>query len=279
MSERILVCLQGGLGNQLFQYTAGVALATKLGGQLWLTPCQENKHSGRDYRKSLYKRAKAVGPDGVPTNPADVFYHQSDAFKGWTPEQFQAAQTLYTKGYYQYLPAIQSVISLVREDLIQSLQPIREELKAKYRIVMPRETAFVHVRRGDYLKNENSIFWKQGQDYYEPALKMIPGPKRWLVLSDDVEWCREQPWFQPNSKGDVFEFVNEPDELRSLALMSLCQGAAVIANSTFSWWGAILAGAGGTTVYPKRWIGLVKPQLFPQHWVGAGPEVPASASA
>jgi hypothetical protein len=272
MSERILLYLQGGLGNQLFQYAAGRALSQRLGGELWLLPCAENKHSGRDYRKALYWRAKAFGPDGAPQTPADTLYIQSESFEAWQVERFLGSQILFTKGYYQYFPAIQSIVPSVRDDLLLSLEPLRQQLQTAYRIT-PRETAFVHVRRGDYLNSENSSCWKQDRDYYQPALQMIPGPKRWIVLSDDLEWSRKQPWFQPNSKGDTFEFVDEPDELRSLVLMSLCQGAAVIANSTFSWWGATLAQS-GTVVYPKRWIGPKRPHLFPQHWIPCGPELP-----
>jgi hypothetical protein len=74
MSESIIIVLQGGLGNQLFQYAAGLTLASRLGGELWLTPTQENKHSGKDYRGTLYRRGKAIGPDGKPVAGAHMAF-------------------------------------------------------------------------------------------------------------------------------------------------------------------------------------------------------------
>jgi hypothetical protein len=62
--------------------------------------------------------------------------------------------------------------------------------------------------------------------------------------------------------------VDEPDELDGLALMSLCHGGAIIANSTFSWWGAMLGAypAKATVVYPSKWLQGNKPDLFPPQW-------------
>ena len=66
-----------------------------------------------------------------------------------------------------------------------------------------------------------------------------------------------------------FELLDEKDELAGLMLMSLCEGGAVISNSTFSWWGAMLGcGATGVPVaYPAKWIGKENPDLFPPSWI------------
>ena len=130
MSECIIIVLQGGLGNQLFQYTAGLALAARLGGELWLTPIQENKHSGLDHRTTLYIRGKAIGPEGQPPTKA-IFNQQSHSFSAWSPSDFQGIPSIALKGYYQYLPAIESQISLIRSDLFQRLTDIRSALREK----------------------------------------------------------------------------------------------------------------------------------------------------
>ena len=64
------------------------------------------------------------------------------------------------------------------------------------------------------------------------------------------------------------EVVGPSDELLTLAAMSLCEGGAVIANSTFSWWGAMLGAekAGAPVFYPGRWYKDVQPALFPASW-------------
>jgi hypothetical protein len=125
----------------------------------------------------------------------------------------------------------------------------------------------VHVRRGDYVELEKEGFWNLGADYYRPALQRIRtaaagGPQRILLLSDDLAWCSQQPWITEEG----FEAADEPDELTALALMSMCGGGAVIANSTFSWWGAYLSAA-STVVYPSLWLKDWAPELFPAGWI------------
>jgi hypothetical protein len=66
----------------------------------------------------------------------------------------------------------------------------------------------------------------------------------------------------------MIEIADEPDELNGLALMSLCRGGAIIGNSTYSWWGAMLGAepAGAQIIYPTLWFSDAKPALFPSHW-------------
>jgi hypothetical protein len=104
-----------------------------------------------------------------------------------------------------------------------------------------------------------------GTEYYRRGLTKIDAKLRWIVISDDVAWCREQELF---TEFPAIEIVDEPDELNGLALMSLCCGGAIIANSTFSWWGAMLGAepAGAMVVYPSLWFSHAKPDLFPSRW-------------
>lgn len=265
----LVIVLQGGIGNQLFQYAAGLAVARSLGAQLWLTPAQENKHSGRDYRKDLYNRAKAIGIDGQPAATASTpfTYHEpQDAHGAWEPVDYATTPSpLLLKGYFQYLPPIQHLLPAICSDILAA---IGEHIIQAQRIlqIRPEATAFVHVRRGDFLQLPETEFWRQDAEYYEPALAAVraanPSVQRILLFSDDPAWCSCQPFF----KG--VEVVECPDELHTLAAMSLCEGGAVIANSTFSWWGAMLGPhkAGKPVVYPARWYKDVRPVLFPAGW-------------
>jgi hypothetical protein len=93
---------------------------------------------------------------------------------------------------------------------------------------------------------------------------MLTHITRWFIVSDDIEWCRA------NVSIDNSTFVKESDPLLVMALMSEIRGAAIIANSTFSWMGAYL-GCGietNTVIYPKNWIKIGTPDLFPQEWMG-----------
>jgi hypothetical protein len=267
MSDSIIVVLQGGLGNQLFQYAAGLTLASRLGGELWLTPTQENKHSGKDYRGTLYRRGKAIGPDGKPVGQI-VFHEHGESFEPWSPDQYKGIPFLGVKGYFQNLPVIESQISLIRSDLFQALSQVRTSLRQKYHLHNPRQTCFIHIRRGDYLNQKPGTFWVQDMSYYLPALQLVKqrtsGPRRWMVISDDIAWCRTQPWLSVSP----FEFADEPEELHGLMLMSMCEGGAIIANSSFSWWGAMLGcRESAPVVYPSKWYAKLQPDLFPSSWI------------
>lgn len=271
MSQTIIVVPWGGLGNQLFQLAAGLATATTLGGQLWLAPPEENKHSQRDYRISLFsKLAKAIGPDGSPIVTQDLLtpYFQQNGFEAWSPSRWRGHPVLFLKGYFQYYPAIQHEISFIRSAFLNTLAPLRNAVAKTYHITSPARTAFLHVRRGDYAANG----WILDTNGYVvqavPAIQRAAGTplNRWLVLSDDPSWCASQlRWPLDTSPPEI---IDQPDELITILLMSLCQGGAAVANSTFSWWGAQLgAGAAGApVVYPSQWVAGKEPDLFPSSW-------------
>jgi len=252
--ESIYVMPQGGIGNQLFQLCAGVAVQKILGGHLYMLPTRLNKHSGRDYRTTLYSRATPI--DSIPGNYA--MYRQGDGFEQWDINMLQAYRGLVLDGYFQYLPAIRNVIPDIKSDLLAALSPRITAMQEKYAIHDAESTVFIHVRRGDYVPLAH-LFGGVGETYYTNAVKEFSTGKRFIIISDDPEWCKHQSWL------NAYEIIVEPDELDSLAIMASCKGGAIIANSTFSWWGAILSGT-TRVFYPSKWYSDKKPNLFPDGW-------------
>ena len=242
---------QGGIGNQLFQLCAGLSIQKELGGKVFMLPIQSNKHSGRDYRIDplLYTRI-------IPIDTIDhiKMYTQNSPFEEWTPKTFEKLTEIGIEGYFQYLPAIREVVDEVRDDLLLFLRPKIELMKAKYSL--SSDTVFIHIRRGDYVEFKEA-FGGVGEKYYTESTKIFE-PCRFLVISNDPEWCKDQPWLSE------FFIVDEKDELDSLALMACCSGA-IIANSTFSWWGAQLSKA-KKVCFPSKWFYESKPNLFPENW-------------
>ena len=105
----------------------------------------------------------------------------------------------------------------------------------------------MHVRRTDYLRNPHYTDLCSGS-YYEQALAGLPAGTHFFVFSDDLAWCRER------FGSGRFDFVDGLDEVGAMALMSACR-AHVIANSSFSWWGAWLdPRADKRVVAPARWF-------------------------
>ena len=105
----------------------------------------------------------------------------------------------------------------------------------------------LHIRRTDYTVNPNHPL--QSMDYYKEALKTFDKNTNLLVFSDDPEWCKSQEIFQP----DRFSISENNSVDADLCLMSLCK-YHIIANSSFSWWGAWLAKS-EKIIAPKNWFG------------------------
>jgi hypothetical protein len=126
----------------------------------------------------------------------------------------------------------------------------------------------IHVRRGDYLKPPHSDFMPSCSiSYYEKALQQFDiKEKTFCIFSDDLEWCKGQTVFSslPNKL-----FIDEPDECKSLALMTVCHGGFICANSTFSWWGAFLGAhvKRQPVIVPLQWVKGEEVDLFPKEWI------------
>jgi len=121
-----------------------------------------------------------------------------------------------------------------------------------YRRRYQRPLVSLHIRRGDYVNPGVDDHWGNlaRDGYYEKAIEAIGDDVRYLVFSDDLAWCRQ------SFKGENVDFV-DVDQGTSLCLMTRCD-VNVIANSTFSWWGAYLNRTG--EVYaPSPWFGPAMP--------------------
>lgn len=126
----------------------------------------------------------------------------------------------------------------------------------------------IHVRRGDYVQHAGS-FPPITNQYISAAYNYFPEDAKYLVFSDDIEWCKN------NWRGDWLTFVDEPDERKALSLMASC-GHHIIANSTFSWWAAYLGHNTDRIVIspsPETWFGptsgVKRPvvDLIPDSWI------------
>lgn len=115
----------------------------------------------------------------------------------------------------------------------------------------------IHVRRGDYVGNGFYIDLTQ-TDYYQKAMAEFPN-RQFLIFSDDIEWCKQQDIFKD------YQFSEGRTEIEDLNLMMHCNGH-IIANSTFSWWGAYLGK--GKTVAPKAWYtDELERTVCPKTWI------------
>jgi hypothetical protein len=262
----------GGLGNQLFTVIAGYITSKVNNVPLYIFNMQSSHQTKTaDYKNTIFSNI-GIHIDSEQ-DKLDIPTFNNPGFSPWEPSMVPNGRRM--DSYFQYYPAILPYETEVRNLVLQGLS---KERGVVARLVEGLEdVAFLHVRRGDYM-GVSHIHYVQTIDYYSRALGLIDA-KSIIVISDDIDWVRQQELF----KGGRFIIVDGLNELETLALMSLCK-SAVCSNSTFSWWGAFLGAHGcrGKVMVPERWIntqifntehwplsprGVKVPPLFPEEWI------------
>lgn len=135
-----------------------------------------------------------------------------------------------------------------------------KEIKALFsQNARPIDQVAIHVRRGDYVNNPFYVDLSE-TTYYDDAIKQFPN-SRFLVFSDDVKFCKQ--FFQ----GDEFEFSEGNSDVEDMTLMQGCKGH-IIANSSFSWWGAYSSPYTKKVVAPKAWYADgIERTTCPDNWI------------
>jgi len=146
-------------------------------------------------------------------------------------------------GYFQH----EGYLGQYADDFIRSLSLPHSQSQDL------QNTCFIHVRRNDYLDPRVAkVHYVDLSEYYPKAIEYVRSKRpdvRFLLFSDDVDWCREQSMFQGM---DVCE---EPREVDALVVMSRCKVGGIAANSSFSWWGAFLnRSPEKIVVFPSQWF-------------------------
>lgn len=245
-----------GLGNQLFVYAAGVVTKLKTGHKLCMHWSNENPHSTMDYRPLLLQ-GESVDSKDPRIKFSMPLHYGLNQFNSWSDKDIPEISTdYYMHGslYHKYEP-IKKALPIIRKDF----KKVFAEKFPNFKI--SPESAFVHVRRGDYLHVYSKSI--QSVKYYKKGIEMLKdnGIKQIYLLSDDLKWCKKH--FK-----DLIPF--EGDELQTLHLMSMCKAGAVLSASTFSAWGAMLGpdeNKKSTIIYPKEWLGRVdNPHGWPERW-------------
>lgn len=261
----------GGLGNQMFQIATVYAYAKRHGFEYGLnfdtcyTPNQGNESS--KYKDTFFKDICRL--DDTKFNMSYIeptFSYVKIIGKN---------DNLVLEGYFQS----EKYFKDYKDDLIKLFNPYNTLfINAKHEVISflysfivdkkinYRDLVAVHVRRGDYLKSSDFHTNLTDTDYYKNAMEMFEN-KMFIFVSDDIEWCKE------NFKGDNIIYSPFTEELQDLLLMSYC-GNQIIANSSFSWWGAYLKKNGlidSKIIAPKQWFGPKGPKdtqdIIPEDWI------------
>lgn len=286
-----IVRIFGGLGNQMFQYAMAVALREiHPDEQVWIdASCMKGYplHNGYELQRIFgtsiaqapqtqvarvawplpHYRLWQFGRRVLPRRRSMVVEGRDMAFM---PDLTSRSDDLLLEGYWQTERYFREAAGAVRRAFcFLDFEPGSRNaaLAAQLGGCM---SLSVHVRRGDYLKIANTSGICT-MDYYKRAVDAMLArvrPELVVVFSDDAQWCREN--FGELLGGLPAEYVDwngGSDSYRDMQLMSLCSHN-IIANSSFSWWGAWLnQNPGKVVMAPSRWMnGPGWPDIIPEGW-------------
>ena len=263
----IIAKIKGGLANQLFQYAVGRAVAVhhKVPLKLDITIFETYKlHSG--YRLDQFAIHADIATENEIINLKGGNNLLSSAlrkvglvkrksyFKEKRGSHFDASifknNFIYLDGYWQN----ELYFSDIRELLLRELSPISSmnDLGNAYlEPIKNSHSVSLHVRRVDYLNLKN--VGVLDVDYYMKSVEYIRSNVEkpiFFIFSDDLEWCKNSLGFL---EGCIYVDRTQT-EIDDLKLMSFCQHN-IIANSSFSWWGAWLnQNPKKTVIAPKSWL-------------------------
>ena len=251
----------GQLGNQMFQYAALKGIAERHGYDFMIPNNKDVMVDslGNKLRTEIFNPFDLnvkVGILQTENYLQEPHYEYSVDLVNNCPDNFSLWGFFQTEKYFKHIE------DQIRKDFTFKKQ-IRDECKEIIEEVFDNPIA-LHVRRGDFLIN-HANHHNLSMDYYAKALSKFDKKRQVVVFTDDPKWAFEQELFAD----DRFIISNEVGPYHDLYLMTQCDDF-IIANSTFSWWGAWLANR-GTVIAPKKWFGPNNidkniDDLYPPHW-------------
>jgi hypothetical protein len=288
----IVVQLQGGLGNQMFQYAFGRALAEARMQNFYLDVSFLNKkadgYTQRQYALDIFSSAFQIAPSEdiqafenalkkdfisrikrrlIPSEFV-THYERGFTFQNLPFDEKKANRYI---GFFQsekYFKSYRSIILAVFkfpiDELVQA-QELREKIKSC-------DAISVHIRRGDYVTNQNAnqFHGTCDENYYYNAVRTLCeglNNPQLFIFSDDLDWVKLNMKFDIPSH--YIDFNTGERSHFDMEMMSLCNHH-IIANSSFSWWGAWLnEKANKKVIAPINWFNdtsIDTKDLIPEGW-------------
>lgn len=248
--------LQGGLGNQLFQWAYGFNLSRIFKKEFHIDLNFYNNQSGVTPRKFELDKFPNLKWSKFEYNNQN-FTRITDSFN-FFKLPISNESNYYLDGYWQS----EKYFEESSKEISDSLKPTNETTK-KLNEFISQDCVSIHIRRTDYVTS-NGFHPVQDIEYYKKGLSIIGKYDKILVFSDDINWCKN------NLKLNNTIFINNLSDIENLWLMSMCKNN-IIANSSFSWWGAWLnKNPNKIVISPSKWFGpqanLNTSDIIPKNW-------------
>ena len=230
----ITVTLHSGLGNQMFMVAATIGLAKKH------NTIAKFQDPLSNFKKYLYNLNPLTHLDTI-----SIGYRE----RSHNYNEIPFTENMQLNGYFQS----EKYFKHCRNDIIKLFGTNESKINK----------TSIHIRRGDYLDNPND-FPTLPLNYYTSNMTVN---KEYLLFSDDIPWCKEA--FKNYNN---IEYSTNKTALEDIKLMSRCEHN-IIANSTFSWWGAWLnQNPNKIIIAPKLWFGpglkhVNTKDIIPNEWI------------
>jgi hypothetical protein len=285
----LIVHVCGGLGNQLFQYAFYLFLK-KNNDEVFLdiSEFEKNKfHFGFELSKVFNVDYELINEKDIKDHVMNnnvickiikklinntvvgaIDYYGNDDISLVKCEKI--LENVYFKGFWQDKYYIEEVKNEIYRNVIYNSFELSEKNKQLLSVMKEKDCTSIHIRRGDYLHHSNF----QGictEKYYTNAIDYIDKNTNnalFIVFSDDISWCKKT--LQKLNNRVVYVDWNEGENsYLDMYLMSNCNNN-IIANSTFSWWGAFLnQNKSKVVVCPSKWNNVSnKNRLMMDGWIG-----------
>ena len=272
----IVVRISGGLGNQMFQYAFARALQSR-GNQVylhWHPHHSKSEHNGFELDRVFDSALSDKIPlaNGSLLNRIRAWQQRKTSKQREINElQFQPdflqITSGYLDGYWQTEKYFSDIITTLREEF--RFKPITgKSNKALLPQIQERPSCSIHVRRGDYVKHPE-LGGICTPEYYREAIEKLQSQTdealQYIVFSDDIPYCKK---LFAEHNATFCNWNRGANNWMDLELMRACEHH-IIANSSFSWWGAWLTKSNGQTLAPKIWSSKFTSQteICPKEWL------------
>ena len=275
----VIAQITGGLGNQLFQYSAAKSLSLYHNTPLMLEVSSfyreelpdlevprdfelfhfeginEEIISPEDLAKIISLNKKSILPKKmIPAHRKEIY---TEAYYHFDKKFFNARNKVFLKGGWQSEKYFKKHEKAIRNNL--RLKPaLFENVIEKAKTIKQQNSVAVHIRRGDYLRKKIIYEWHgvMNKDYYEKAFQLLSSRVKDLKIyyfTDDPDWVNNT--LMPSFNGEILSGSITTSHLEDFYLMSKCRHN-IIANSSFSWWGAWLNdNPNKIVIAPEKWFG------------------------
>lgn len=288
----VIIHMLGDLGNQMFQYAFGYATVKKKNEVFKLDINKFELYDLRNYELELFsidtKIASGEEVKKLKYNEENIFdklfrkirtkerklsdrYYKEVHFN-FDKNVFESKGDIYFEGYWQS----EKYFKDYRDDLLKQFT-LKEEIHLKsqhYRQkIKDAESVSLHIRREDYVTNThtNSVHGTCTLEYYQNAVLKIKekiSNAQFFIFSDDLDWAKENLDFI--DRITFVELDKEVPDHEEMYLMSQCKHN-IIANSSFSWWGAWLnQNPDKIVIAPEKWFNdttINTSDLIPESWI------------